>query len=246
MTDDLFRQDATMRSCDAQVIAINARGGIVLDRTVFYGAGGGQPGDQGTLSWSDAKGEAMSCAIGTTVYDEDRTTLVHVPADEGASLPVVGTSVQAQLDWDLRYQHMRVHTALHLLCSLVPFPVTGGQIKAGEGRLDFDIQDANALDKSDLTDALMELVAANHPVSQKWITDDELTDNPGLVRTMSVKPPMGSGRVRLIAIGVDGAIDLQPCGGTHVASTGEIGALAVTKIEKKGKQNRRVRVVLQD
>ncbi|MEM7775836.1 MAG: alanyl-tRNA editing protein [Pseudomonadota bacterium] len=236
MTEAVFRDNAYERQCTAKVVAINDRGGIVLDRTVFYASSGGQPGDQGALAFTDTV-----CPIATTVYDADRTTIVHVPA-EGASRPSVGDTVQAELDWEHRHQLMRIHTALHLLCSLVPFPVTGGQIGAGEGRLDFDIADASAIDKDDLTEKLNALVAADHPVASRWITDEELSANPGLVRTMSVKPPMGSGRVRLIAIGADGAVDLQPCGGTHVDRTGEIGPLAVTKIEKKGKQNRRIRV----
>ena len=150
--------------------------------------------------------------------------------------------MRAELDWDRRFRHMRMHTGLHLLCSLIAFPVTGGSIGAEESRLDFDISDAGAVDKDDLTERLNALVAADHPVSTRWITDAELANNPGIVRTMSVKPPMGSGRVRLVAIGAEGAVDLQPCGGTHVRATGEIGRLVVTKIEKKGRQNRRVRL----
>ena len=161
---------------------------------------------------------------------------------EGAARPAVGDAVTIALDWEQRHKLMRMHTALHLLCSLVKFPVTGGQIGADEGRLDFDIEDASAVDKDKLTADLNALVAADHPVSERWITDAELEANPGLVRTMAVKPPMGTGRVRLVLIGDGGAIDMQPCGGTHVRRTGEIGSLAVTKIEKKGKLNRRVRV----
>lgn len=239
MTETLFRTDAYLKNCEAKVVAINDRGGIVLDRTVFYAAGGGQPGDTGELVTAGGG----HCPIATTVYDADRSTIVHVPA-EGAALPAVGDTVTATLDWEQRHRCMRVHTALHLLCSLIPFPVTGGQIGAGEGRLDFDIQDAGAIDKDEVTAKLNALVEADHPVTERWITDAELEANPGLVRTMAVKPPMGSGRVRLVAIGADGAIDLQPCGGTHVRSTTEIGPLSVTKIEKKGKQNRRVRIVL--
>ena len=164
-----------------------------------------------------------------------------VPA-EGETAPAPGATVTMDLDWPRRHAHMRIHTALHLLCSLIPFPVTGGQIGAGEGRLDFDIADAGALDKAELTEKLNALVAADHAVTTRWISDAELEANPDLVRTMAVKPPMGSGKVRLVAIGPDGSVDLQPCGGTHVKSTSEIGALAVTKIEKKGKQNRRVRI----
>lgn len=236
MTEQLYRNDAYIKSANAKVLAVNERGGIVLDKTPFYASAGGQPGDKGTITFAGG-----SCPIATTVYDTDKTTIVHVAA-EGAQRPNAGETVEIALDWETRHRHMRMHTALHLLCSLVKFPVTGGQIGAEEGRLDFDIEDASAIDKDKLTEALMALVNANHPVTEKWITDAELEANPGLVRTMSVKPPMGSGKVRLVLIGDGGAIDMQPCGGTHVRATGEIGPIAVTKIEKKGKINRRVRV----
>ena len=236
MTELLYRADAYARGCAATVLAVTERGGVVLDKTVFYAASGGQPGDAGSLSWPGG-----SCVVATAVYEADKATVAHVPA-EAAALPPVGSQVEVGLDWALRHRHMRMHTALHLLCSLVRFPVTGGQIGADEGRLDFDIPTADAIDKDTLEAELNALVSADHPISERWITDEELAASPGLVRTMSVKPPTGSGRVRLVAIGVDGAIDLQPCGGTHVRATGEIGRLAVTKIEKKGKQNRRVRI----
>ena len=154
----------------------------------------------------------------------------------------MGQSVRVALDWDHRMKLMRMHTCLHLLCALVKFPVTGGQIGAEESRLDFDIEDADAVDKDKLTAGLNALIAADHPVSDRWITDAELDANPHLVRTMAVKPPKGSGRVRLVAIGEDGSVDLQPCGGTHVRRTGEIGPVAISRIEKKGKLNRRIRV----
>ena len=237
MTEQLYRTDAYLRDCTASVLAVNERGGIVLDRTVFYAAAGGQPGDKGTLE-IDGGG---SCPIATTVYDADKTTIVHVAA-EGSVRPAPGQSVRAVLDWDTRSKLMRMHTALHLLCALVKFPVTGGQIGAEESRLDFDIEDASAVDKDALTADLNALIAANHPVSERWITNAELEANPQLVRTMAVKPPTGSGRVRLVVIGDGGSVDLQPCGGTHVKSTGEIGRVIVTKIEKKGKLNRRIRI----
>jgi misacylated tRNA(Ala) deacylase len=239
VTEQLYRADAYLRDCTARVLSVNDRGGIVLDRTVFYAAAGGQPGDKGVL---EIEGGG-SCPIATTVYDADKTTIVHVPA-EGGGAPAAGQAVRAVLDWDTRARLMRMHTCLHLLCALVKFPVTGGQVGAEESRLDFDIEDASAVDKDKLTADLNALIAADHPVSERWITDAELEANPGLVRTMAVKPPMGSGRVRLVAIGENGAVDLQPCGGTHVRSTGEIGRVAVTKIEKKGKLNRRIRVAL--
>jgi misacylated tRNA(Ala) deacylase len=166
---------------------------------------------------------------------------VHVPA-EGTGVLAPGQSVRAVLDWETRSKLMRMHTCLHLLCALVKFPVTGGHVGAEEGRLDFDIEDASAVDKERLTVNLNTLIAADHPVSERWITDAELEANPGLVRTMAVKPPMGAGRVRLVAIGENGSVDLQPCGGTHVRNTGEIGRVEVTRIEKKGRLNRRIRV----
>ena len=236
-TEQLYRADAYLRDCAATVLAVNDRGGIVLDRTVFYASAGGQPGDKGLLEIDGAG----TCPIATTVYDADTATIVHVPA-EGGALPAAGQGVRAVLDWDNRTKLMRMHTCLHLLCALVKFPVTGGQVGSDEGRLDFDIEDASAVDKDRLTADLNALVAADHPVTQRWITDEELDANPALVRTMAVQPPRGSGKVRLVLIGDNGAIDMQPCGGTHVNRTGEIGTVAVTKIEKKGKLNRRIRV----
>jgi misacylated tRNA(Ala) deacylase len=237
VTEQLYRADAYLRDCAARVVAINERGGIVLDRTVFYASAGGQPGDKGALEIEGAG----ACPIAATVYDADKATIVHVPA-EGSVPPSAGQTVRAVLDWENRSKLMRMHTCLHLLCALVKFPVTGGQVGAEEGRLDFDIEDASAVDKDKLTADLNALIVADHPVSDRWITDAELEANPGLVRTMAVKPPMGTGKVRLVVIGENGSIDLQPCGGTHVRRTGEIGPVAVTRIEKKGKLNRRVRV----
>jgi misacylated tRNA(Ala) deacylase len=234
-TEFLFRDDAYLQSCDATVVEVNDRGGIVLDRTVFYPTGGGQPGDKGALVVADGS----EIAIATAVYGEDKSTIVHVP-EAGSTLPSVGDRVTARIDWSVRLPRMRIHTALHLLTTVLPYPVTGGYIGVGEGRLDFDIPDAG-LDKDQLTEALAKAVGRNADVRQSWITDAEPEANPGLVKTMSVKPPMGSGRVRLIEIE---GLDLQPCGGTHVANTREIGTVLVTTIEKKGKQNRRVRIAL--
>ncbi|MBN9009586.1 MAG: alanyl-tRNA editing protein, partial [Rhizobiales bacterium] len=232
-TELLFRQDAYLPETEAKVLGINDRRGIILDRTVFYATGGGQPGDTGAI----ARAGGGSVPIATAVYGEDKGEVVHVPA-EGAALPEPGETVRAVLDWTRRHRHMRIHTGLHLLSVVLPFPVTGGQIGAEEGRLDFDI-DGEVPPKDEIEEKLNALVAANHPVTSEWITDEELLANPGLVKTMKVKPPMGSGRVRLVRIG---DIDLQPCGGTHVRATGEIGRLAIGKIENKGKQNRRVRI----
>jgi len=238
MTHPLFRDDAYLRTCDAEVVAINDRGGLILDRTIFYATGGGQPGDTGYLELDG--GERLD--IAATVYDADRTTIFHVP-DEGSVLPKIGAKVVAHLDWQRRYRLMRVHTALHLLSVALPFPVTGGQISEGEGRLDFDMGDTQ-LDKEAIQAKLADLVAGDHEVTTEWITDEELDAKPDLVKTMSVKPPRGSGRVRLVRIGAD--VDLQPCGGTHVTRTSEIGTVELGKSEKKGKQNRRVRIRLVD
>lgn len=231
----IYRDDAYARECAASVLSVGEDGGIVLDRTVFYAQGGGQPGDIGALLMP----QGNTVRIANTVYGPDRTTVVHVPDGErGALAP--GDEVTARLDWERRYSRMRVHTALHLLSVVLPYPVTGGAIGDGDGRLDFDIPDAG-LDKAELTERLNELILRDAPVGERWITDEELDANPGLVKTMTVKPPRGAGRVRLVEIE---GIDLQPCGGTHVRRTGEIGRVSVTDIEKKGKQNRRVRIAL--
>jgi misacylated tRNA(Ala) deacylase len=231
----IFRDDPYARDCEAAVVAVTPEGGVVLDRTVFYAQGGGQPGDVGTLT----KGDGASAPVTNTVYGPDRATILHL-----ASAPdwhvEPGETVTAALDWERRHKRMRIHTALHLLSVVLPYPVTGGAIGDGDGRLDFDIPEAG-LDKAELTEKLNALVARDAPVGERWITDEELDANPALVKTMSVKPPRGSGRVRLVEIQ---GIDLQPCGGTHVRTTGEIGRVAVTDIEKKGKQNRRVRIAL--
>lgn len=236
MTELVFRSDAYARTCAGTVLSVNERGGIVLDRTVFYATGGGQPGDRG---WISLDGRRID--IATAVYGDPDHSIVHVAAAPD-DLPEPGSPVEAAIDWDMRHRHMRVHTALHLMCSLVPFPVTGGGIAADGGRLDFDMDDPSAVDKDRLTDELNRLIAEDHPVSARWIAADDLDDT--LVRTMSVKPPATAGRIRLVAIGEDGSVDLQACGGTHVRSTVEIGRVAVEKIEKKGKQNRRVRLAL--
>jgi misacylated tRNA(Ala) deacylase len=232
-TQLLFRDDAYARECEASVLSVTPDG-VVLDRTVFYAQGGGQPGDVGVLVREDG----TEVPVTNTVYGPDRTTIIHLVA--GADAFREGERVTARLDWNRRHARMRVHTALHLLSVVLPYPVTGGAIGDGDGRLDFDIPEAG-LDKVELTEKLNELVLRDAPVSARWITDEELDANPNLVKTMSVKPPRGSGRVRLIEIE---GIDLQPCGGTHVRRTGEIGRVLVTDIEKKGKQNRRVRIGL--
>ena len=230
MTEEIFRADSYQRECPATIIAADERG-ITLDRTVFYPTGGGQPGDTGRLRLVDG-GEIV---IVDTVKAPTPDGILHIPAP-GSALPPAGTAVVAELDWERRYRHMRMHTCMHLLCAIVPGAVTGGQVGAERSRLDFDIP-GEALDKAVLTEKLNALVAADHAVEPRWITDAEMAERPELVRTMSVKPPSGQGRVRLLDIA---GIDLQPCGGTHVAHTGEIGRVEVAKIENKGRQNRRV------
>jgi len=233
-TECLFRDDSYLKQCMARVVALTAQGGIVLDRTVFYANSGGQPGDTGTLTTADGARIAIDNAVYT---DAAKSEIAHVPA-AGAPTLNVGDAVTAAIDWDKRYARMRMHTALHLLSAVLPYAVTGGSVGESESRLDFDIPEAG-LDKDAITARVNEMIARNATVSSRWITDAELEANPGLVKTMLVKPPMGTGRVRLIEIA---GLDLQPCGGTHVRATGEIGQVCVTQIEKKGKQNRRVRL----
>jgi misacylated tRNA(Ala) deacylase len=236
MTEPLFRADAYARETQAAVIDA-APGRIVLDVSLFYPRGGGQPGDRGSLLRADGS----SVDIGDTVYDADRKTILLVSA-EGSGVLSAGERVTARLDWGVRYARMRAHTALHLLSVVLPFPVTGGSVGDAEGRLDFDSGES-AFYRAEIETRINELVATDAAVSTRWIADAELEANPGLVKTMKVKPPMGSGRVRLVEIA---GLDLQPCGGTHVARLSEIGRIEVTGIEKKGKLNRRVRIKLPD
>ena len=237
MTALLFREDAYLQHCDGVVLGHTDEGAIVVDRTVFYPTGGGQPGDAGYIQWDKGR-----IAIATAIkLQGGRVGLV--PA-EPAAMPPAGAAIAQMLDWDRRYCHMRIHTALHLLSVVIPLPVTGGQIGVERGRLDFDMPDPLE-DVAALDEALNALIDRDLVVSDTWITDADLLANPGLVKTMSVMPPMGQGQIRLIRIG-QGAdlIDLQPCGGTHVARTGEIGRVEIGKIEKKGRQNRRVSLIL--
>jgi misacylated tRNA(Ala) deacylase len=239
MTELLFRTDPYLREAPARVTAHTPEGGVVLDRSVFYATGGGQPGDSGRLEWD---GNRLDIA---TAVKTDGGEIALVPA-EPEPLPPVGAQVVQYLDWDRRYRHMRIHTGLHLLSVVIPLPVSGGAISAEKGRLDFDMPEAPE-DRDAIEAQLNDLVSRDLPVTEDWITDDELQANPGLVKTMSVMPPTGQGRVRLIRIGQGEAqVDLQPCGGTHVARTGEIGRLRLGKIEKKGRQNRRVSILFSD
>lgn len=230
MTEQLFRDDSYLRECAATVTA-SGDGAIVLDRTVFYPMGGGQPGDSGEISWDGGSARVVDTRYG------DNGDICHVV--EGGKLPASGTAVTATLDWDRRYLHMRMHTALHLLGSVLKYGVTGGNIGAEKSRLDFDMEDT--VDKEQVTTELQALVDANHDISCRWISDAELAAQPELVRTMSVQPPKGAGKVRLLEIA---GVDLQPCGGTHLRSTGEVGRVTVGKVEKKGKRNRRVSILL--
>lgn len=240
MTEPLFRTDAYLKEAQGRVLAQTPDGALMLDQSLFYPHGGGQPGDSGWLIWDG--GEVV--LADTRKAETGDIILIPAVSDTPAPLPPAGATVRQVLDWDRRHRHMRVHTALHLLSVVIPLPVTGGSVSAEKGRLDFDMPDAPD-DRDDIEAELNELIARDLPVTEDWITDDELAANPGLVKTMSVMPPTGAGRVRLIRIG-QGAeqVDLQPCGGTHVGRTGEIGRVSLGKFEKKGRQNRRVTLLL--
>ena len=233
MTDELFRKDAYLKECDAEVVAVDGQA-VAVDRTVFYPLGGGQPGDTGTLS-----GSAGTARILDTRYGESGEILHIVEA--GAPLPSPGDTVHLALDWDRRYRHMRMHTAMHLLGAVLQYGVTGGNISADKSRLDFDMDDT--VDKEAVGAALRALVEEDHPIRCRWISDAELDASPELVRTMSVQPPRGKGEIRLLEIE---GVDLQPCGGTHLKSTAEVGKVRVGKVEKKGRHNRRVNIHLDD
>jgi len=231
MTEQLFKDDSYLKTCAATVIR-TTDDAVVLDRTVFYALGGGQPGDTGSLSWNDDKVDVIDTRFGEGGE-------IHHFVAAGTTLPEAGTAVTATLDWDRRYKHMRMHTALHLLGAVLKYGVTGGNISTTKSRLDFDMEDG--VDKEHVNTSLKAMVDGNHTISCRWISDEELAANPELVRTMSVQPPVGAGQIRLLEIS---DIDLQPCGGTHLRSTGEVGEIRVGKVEKKGKRNRRVSILL--
>jgi misacylated tRNA(Ala) deacylase len=236
LTAPLFRDDAYLAETEATVLEVNKIGGIVLDRTIFYATSGGQPGDTGRL----VRADGSEVVVAGTVTGETKDEIIHVPA-EGATAPVVGEQVKLLIDWPRRFNLMRMHTACHLLTVVCPFPITGASVAEDDSRVDFDMPDVRVT-KEDVTEALMDLIDADHPVFSRWITDDELAANPGLVKSKNVRPPVGSGRIRLVGIGEGGSIDSQPCGGTHVARTGEIGEIHIGNIEKKGRENRRFRL----
>ncbi|MEE4299508.1 MAG: alanyl-tRNA editing protein [Pseudomonadales bacterium] len=235
MTERLYEQDAYLKEADARVVAVS-EAGVVLDRTIFYARGGGQPGDSGELLLPSG----VALRVVDTVKGEGAEILHQL--EPGAALPEVGETVTARIDWDRRHRHMRMHTCLHLLCAVVDAPVTGGNLNDEKGRLDFDLPEST-VDKATLTDALNELIERAIDTKIESITDEELAANPSLVKTMSVQPPTGAGTVRLLRIG---DVDLQPCGGTHVANIGEIGRVRVSKIEKKSRLNRRINVVFDE
>lgn len=236
MTEALFRDDSYIASCNSVVIGVNDRGGIMLDRTVFYATSGGQPGDTGVIERQDG----TKIVVAATVTGESKDEIIHVPAVDQTVLEI-GEMVKLNIDWDRRFRLMRMHTACHLLSVVCPHPITGAAVGEAESRVDFDLPDAG-ITKEDISEQLKALVNANHPVFARWITVEELAANPNLVKSKNVRPPVGAGRIRLVCIGENASVDSQPCGGTHVRSTGEIGAVHIGKIEKKGRENRRFRI----
>ena len=235
MTLPLFGEDAYLKEAPAKIIALSGENGVILDRSIYYPTGGGQPGDMGSIV---VNGDTFS--VEETIKGENGNIILLLA--DGLSSLNIGDSVTQFLNWDMRYAHMKVHTALHLLSVVIPLPVTGGAITALKGRLDFNMPEAIE-NKDELTDKLNQLILADYEITESWISDEELDANPGLVKTMSVKPPTGAGRVRLVRIGnEDAQIDLQPCGGTHVKRTSQIGMMHLGKMQKKGQLNRRVNI----
>lgn len=235
-TEAVFRDDAYLRETAARVLAVNDRGGIILDRTIFYATSGGQPGDTGTMLREDGS----PIAVAATITGEHKDEIIHVP---GPDQPVVqvGERLKLAIDWPRRLLLMRMHAACHLLTVVCPYPITGAAVGEDDSRVDFDIPDAG-FTKEAVTEQLMELVRANHPIYTRWIAEEELAANPTLVKSKNVRPPSGTGRIRLVCIGDNASVDSQPCGGTHVARTVEIGEIHIAKIEKKGRENRRFRI----
>ncbi|GAA4180126.1 alanyl-tRNA editing protein [Shinella granuli] len=234
-TTALFRDDFYLSTNEAVVTAVHQDGSIELDQTCFYATSGGQPGDSGFLERADGS----RIALGPAVTGATKDIILHRPL-EGEALPIVGETIVAHIDWARRYKLMRMHTACHLLSVVCPYPITGAAVGEEDSRVDFDMTET--IDKDEVTARLMALVRENHPVFVQWITDAELAENPGIVKSKNVRPPMGLGRVSLVCIGENFAVDSQPCGGTHVSETQEVGAIHIAKIEKKGKENRRFRI----
>ncbi|MGR6465742.1 alanyl-tRNA editing protein [Rhizobium sp. PAMB 3182] len=231
----LFRDDFYLSTCEAVVTAVHEDGAIELDQTCFYATSGGQPGDTGFFERADGS----KIMLGVTTHGETKDIILHRPL-EGEALPSVGETLVLHIDWPRRYKLMRMHTACHLLSVVCPYPITGASVNEDDSRVDFDM--AETIDKDEVTAKLMALINENHPIFVQWITDDELQANPGLVKSKNVRPPIGMGRVSLVCIGENSSVDSQPCGGTHVSETQEVGAIHIAKIDKKGKENRRFRI----
>ncbi len=231
----LYRDDFYLSTCEAVVTAVHEDGGIELDQTCFYATSGGQPGDTGFFERADGS----RIELGQAKYGATKDVVIHVP-QEGERRPEVGEKLVVHIDWPRRYRLMRMHTACHLLSVVCSYPITGAAVGEDESRVDFDMSDT--IDKDEVTARLMDLVNQNHPVYVQWITDEELAANPGIVKSKNVRPPVGLGRVSLVCIGENSAVDSQPCGGTHVSETQEVGQIHIAKIEKKGKENRRFRI----
>jgi misacylated tRNA(Ala) deacylase len=236
MTDALFRDDATLRVAEAKVVGYTDEGGLILDRTIFYATSGGQPGDTGTLRRADG----TVIAVTGTVTGASKDDIVHL-LEEGAPRLAAGEPAKLAIDWERRHALMRMHTACHLLSVVCPFPITGASVGVEESRVDLDIPDPTYT-RERVTADMMALVAGDHPIFTQWISQADLEANPGLVKSKNVRPPAGAGRIRLVCIGENSVVDSQPCGGTHVARTSEVGAVHIGKIEKKGRENRRFRI----
>ncbi len=234
-TTALYRDDFYLATCEAVVTVIHDDGGIELDQTCFYATSGGQPGDTGFLERADGS----KIALDLTRHGASKEVILHMPA-VGEPVPLVGEKLVLHVDWPRRYKLMRMHTACHLLSVVCQYPITGAAVGEDESRVDFDM--AETIDKDAVTAEMMRLMRENHPVFLQWITDAELAANPGIVKSKNVRPPLGMGRVSLVCIGENSAVDSQPCGGTHVSETQEVGAIHIAKIEKKGKENRRFRI----
>lgn len=235
-TAALFRDDSYLKEAEATVLALTDSGGVILDRTIFYATSGGQPGDTGFFERADG----TRLPVTATVTGETKNDIVHV-LGEGAALPAVGETLRLVIDWERRYRLMKMHTACHLLSVVCPFPITGAAVAEDDSRVDFDMPEGG-MSKEAATELVMALVRADHPVFLRSISDAEFAANPGLVKSKNVRPPVGLGSMRLVCIGDDASVDSQPCGGTHVARTGEIGDIHIGKIEKKGRENRRFRL----
>ncbi len=236
VTEALFRDDAYLAEAAAKILHVTDGGGIILDQSIFYATSGGQPGDTGFLKLADGS----SIRIAATITGETKDEIIHIPAPEQRPVSV-GQSVALAIDWDRRLRLMRMHTACHLLTVVCPYPITGASVSEDDSRVDFDVPEAG-FSKEEVTARLMELVRADHPVFTRWLNDEELAASPGLVKSKNVRPPAGTGRIRLVCIGENAVVDSQPCGGTHVGRTGEVGEIHIGKIEKKGRENRRFRI----